>query len=135
MDGISGASRRAWQSCQVLARHTQCRHLVGCCLRKPVGVFPPHALQREHNTRKLCFVDMLIKFVTTVKADGDIRAGLSRGYGSKWDSSRPHYFAVFHINLPFIPFLHWSTSSDHCVIPVCLEFTPSIDDHAVFWLH
>lgn len=50
----------------------------------------------------------LVKCITKEKAV------LSRGFTSK-DRARPHYYAVSHIYLPFIPFLNWNTSSDHRV--------------------
>lgn len=56
------------------------------------------------------FGEELVKCVTKEKAV------LSWGLMSKQDRARPHYFAVSHIYLPFIPFLNWNTSSDHRVI-------------------
>lgn len=89
-------------------------------LQEPPGE-PDGAVKCEHAT---CDADAFTK----------VKAVLSRGLETKQDRARPHYFAVSHINLPFIPFLNWSTLSGHCVIPTRLEFTTCIDDRAVFWL-
>lgn len=56
------------------------------------------------------FGEELVKCITKEKVV------LSWGLMSKQDRARPHYFAVSHIYLPFIPFLNWNTSSDHRVI-------------------
>lgn len=107
--GIWGASRRAWQSCQVGTCHTQCRCLAGSGLWKLVDGFSPHMHFRHSQIQESFCGGGLVKCITKEKAV------LSRGLTSKQDRARPHYFAVSHIYLPFIPFLNCNTSSDHRV--------------------
>lgn len=72
-------------------------------------VFPLTCTSDIARSKRVFGGEELVKCITKEKAV------LSRGLTSKQDRARPHYFAVSHIYLPFIPFLNCNTSSDHRV--------------------
>lgn len=96
--GIWGASRRAWQSCQVGTCHTRCR----CSgLWKLVDGFPPH-MHFSHSQIQ----ERFLGGGTSEMHNKGKKAVLSRGLTSKQDKARPHYFAASHIYLHLL--LSWT---------------------------